>query len=86
MRNPRRLNNGGHVVYDVKGFDKEGSFEGERRYSDFNSFRQLLVTRLSGLYIPRIPPKKVIVRTYINLIFNSRETKSLNFWKKDATT
>lgn len=60
VRNPK--NNGGHIVYEVKGMDKDGPYEGVRRYNDFNAFRQLLVTRYPGLYIPKIPPKKAIVR------------------------
>jgi PX domain len=45
----------------VRGIDREGYFEGKRRYNDFNALRNLLVTRFPGLVIPILPPKKAIV-------------------------
>jgi hypothetical protein len=60
VRNPR--DQGGHIVYDVRGMDRDGSYEGTRRYTDFNAFRTLLVNRFPGLCIPRLPPKKALVR------------------------
>lgn len=59
VKNPR--DHQGHIIYDVRGKDKEGFFEGPRRYNDFNAFRQLLVARYPGLYIPKIPPKRALV-------------------------
>jgi PX domain len=35
-----------------------GQFEVFRRYSEFHLFREVLVQRFPGLYIPPIPPKK----------------------------
>jgi len=48
-----------HVVYTIKGTDKEGQFEVVRRYKDFDKIRSLLVIRWPGCYIPPLPPKSV---------------------------
>ena len=48
------------IVYTVKGYDSEGSFEGTRRYNDFYHLRSILIARMPGIYIPPIPPKKAI--------------------------
>lgn len=48
------------VTYDVKGYDEDGPFEGSRRYNDFYHLRNGLQTRMPGIYIPPIPPKKAI--------------------------
>jgi len=58
--NPHKSKNGGHIVYTVVGTDSEGPFEIFRRYKEFHLLRQQLVTRLPGLYIPPVPPKKAI--------------------------
>ena len=50
-----------HVVYKMMGKDHLGEFEGFRRYSHFLLFREILVTRFVGLYIPPMPPKKKLV-------------------------
>lgn len=51
---------GSFVTYTIKGYDNEGQFEGARRYSDFFALRNALLTRMPGLYIPPISPKKMI--------------------------
>ena len=46
-----------YVVYSVKGLDKKGTFQMERRYSDFEALRKALVQRWPGCFIPPLPPK-----------------------------
>lgn len=57
VSNPVKI---GHVTYTVTGEDKEGTFEGSRRYKDFFSLRQALVNRWPGVYVPPIPPKQSV--------------------------
>lgn len=52
--------NTGHVTYTVKGKDKDGDFEGSRRYNDFFHLRNALINRWPGTYIPNIPAKKAV--------------------------
>mgnify|MGYP001560468883 FL=1 len=63
----------GHVAYMVKGKDRLGDFEVIRRYSQFAGFREILITRLMGLYIPPMPPKKKLVSIIMlnNLFFQN---------------
>lgn len=56
---------GGHVSYLVKGVDRQGPWDGNRRYSHFHQLREVLVARWPGIIIPKIPPKKAIVRIRI---------------------
>lgn len=58
VKNPQDF--GGHIVYDVKGKDKQGPWEGKRRYSEFFELYSALVKRWPGVPIPGIPPKKAI--------------------------
>lgn len=51
---------GSHVTYTVKGYDDDGPFEGNRRYSDFYKLRNALLQRMPGVYVPPIPPKKML--------------------------
>ncbi|KAM3137988.1 hypothetical protein pb186bvf_009883 [Paramecium bursaria] len=46
-----------HVSYTIKGNDKIGSFEAERRYNDFHILRVTLQQRWPACYIPPIPSK-----------------------------
>ena len=46
-----------HVEYVINGADTLGEINCQRRYSDFDKFRDLLVSRYIGLYIPPLPPK-----------------------------
>jgi hypothetical protein len=50
----------GYVSYTVRGHDKEGVFEGSRRYKDFHHLRTYLVARWPGVYVPSIPPKQSV--------------------------
>lgn len=57
VSNPMKM---GHVSYTVTGEDKDGPFEGPRRYKDFHSLRQALVTRWPGVFVPPVPPKQSV--------------------------
>jgi PX domain len=72
-----------HTVYKMSGKDHLGEFEGFRRYSHFNLFREILITRFPGLYIPPMPPKKKLVSYALSML--NRETKRVNLWKKECT-
>ena len=54
-----------HISYHVKGVDRQGPWEGQRRYSHFFQLREVLCSRWPGIVIPRIPPKKALVRLAI---------------------
>jgi hypothetical protein len=56
VRNP--VNNSGTVLYTVTGRDKEGLFEGQRRYNEFFLLHTALVARYPCIPIPAIPPKQ----------------------------
>jgi hypothetical protein len=47
----------GHIVYMCKGVDKQGNWEGNRRYNEFFLLHEALHHRWPGMYIPMIPPK-----------------------------
>ena len=51
---------GGHIVYEVKGKDSQGNWEGKRRYSEFDALYTCLIKRWPGVPIPMLPPKKAI--------------------------
>ena len=53
--NPQNKN--GQVVYSCKGVDKDGSWEGDRRYNEFFKLHEKLETRWPGVPIPTLPPK-----------------------------
>ena len=42
----------GHIVYDVKGVDRQGVFECKRRYNEFDSLHEQLTKRWPGILIP----------------------------------
>jgi len=52
--------NGQSIVYKVKGVDKQGAWEGTRRYSDFFNLYEALLKRWAGFPIPFMPEKKVL--------------------------
>ena len=72
-----------HTVYKMTGKDHLGEFEGVRRYSHFNLFREILITRFPGLYIPPMPPKKKLV--CIEDISGYRVIRRGNSWRKECT-
>ena len=55
---------GKHVTYSIKGQDRSGVFEIDRRYSDFFALREYFLHRWPGVFIPPVPPKKILVRPY----------------------
>ena len=58
VRNPQ--DHSGHIVYECKGVDSKGEWEGKRRYNDFFNLREALTRRWPGIPLPTIPPKKSI--------------------------
>ena len=63
VSNPVKIS--GHIKYKVTGEDSEGLFEENRRFKEFFTFRNVLVQRWPGIYIPALPEKKMVVRIYI---------------------
>lgn len=63
VSNPKLLTSGvsKHHVYTMRGRDRLGDFEVARRYKEFHLFRDVLVARFPGLYIPPIPKKKIVI-------------------------
>lgn len=53
------------VSYLIKGEDKLGAFEANRRFNDFYNLRNVLVLRWPGCYIPPIPSKQTMVQYLI---------------------
>ena len=51
---------GGHIKYSVTGVDSDGPFEEVRRYRDFFAFKNALMQRWPGIYIPALPEKKYV--------------------------
>jgi hypothetical protein len=49
-----------YTLYTIRGEDKQGTFEYDKRYSDFDHTRVLLLERWPGCFIPPLPRKKVI--------------------------
>lgn len=56
VRDP--VNTSGTVLYKITGRDKEGLFEGQRRYNEFFLLHETLRKRWPCIPIPCIPPKK----------------------------
>ena len=50
-----------HVVYVIQGQDSTGLFEKARRFKEFQSLRNILVTMWPACYIPKLPKKKAVV-------------------------
>ncbi len=51
-----------YTVYNIKGKDKEGTFDTYRRYNEFFALRETLVAKWPGCFIPPIPSKKAVVK------------------------
>lgn len=62
----------GTTLYKLNGRDKEGLFEGQRRYNEFFLLREILLKRFPGLPVPTCPPKKSIGNTDIIFIQQRR--------------
>jgi hypothetical protein len=56
----------------VRGVDKQGSFEGLRRYNEFFMLHQALCQRWPGMYVPKIPPKQTIGNKDMKFIIERR--------------
>ena len=56
VRDP--VNTSGTILYKITGKDKEGIFEGQRRYNEFYLLHEALTKRWPSIPIPSIPPKK----------------------------
>jgi len=54
-----------YILYSVKSKSLKDTIY--RRYNDFFLLRSKLIQRWPGIYIPNIPPKKVVVRNYVNI-------------------
>ncbi|KAL4470406.1 hypothetical protein ABPG74_012017 [Tetrahymena malaccensis] len=52
-----------YAMFTVAGKDRNGDFEIERRYSDFDQLRKLMLKRWPGCFIPPLPSKKAIGNT-----------------------
>ena len=74
---------GGHIVYQCKGVDNMGNWDGERRYSEFFKLHQVLSTRWPGVPIPTLPPKKAIGNKELKFL-NERRFYLERFLKKMA--
>jgi hypothetical protein len=71
------------TLFTVKGFDRNDSFEVQRRYSDFDKIRSILVTRWPGVYIPPLPPKKAV--NNLDAKFIEERRKGLDVFCKAIT-
>ncbi|CAD8179567.1 unnamed protein product [Paramecium pentaurelia] len=61
------------TYYTIKGSDKQGNFEVQRRFKDFVALRNILVIQWPGCYVPSLPGKK---------LFNGNDVKTINDRKK----
>ena len=61
--NPKKIDKtmGSYICYTMEGTDVKEQLT--RRYSDFFSLYEKLLQRWPGIYIPRIPPKKIVGNT-----------------------
>ena len=59
LRIVEKLNKNYDVFYKILGQDSIGNIKVERRYQDFRSFRDILVLRYPGVFIPPISPPKI---------------------------
>jgi len=63
---------GSHIVYHVQGVDKQGPWEGTRRYNHFFCLHEALSKRWPGLLIPKIPSKKAIGNKEVKFIYERK--------------
>ena len=76
IENPQKVEKkvGGYISYTLNGTDITEQMS--RRYSDFNALYEKLLIRWPGIYIPRIPPKKMTKNTSRKMI--KRRMRLLN--------
>jgi len=71
----------GYTVYAIQGQDEQGIFRIERRYSDFEKIREVMVSRHPGCSIPELPWKGILPSTNTSVI-KKREIELANFlWR-----
>lgn len=58
VSNPQDM--GGSIFYEVKGKDRQGPWEGKRRYNEFFVLQETLTRRFPGVPLPCLPEKKAI--------------------------
>lgn len=75
---------GSHMEYLVKGKDRQGPWEGKRRFTHFYLLAEALNTRWPGVYLPRLPPKKAIGR-FETLFLQDRRYYLERFLRKLGT-
>jgi hypothetical protein len=63
---------GSHIVYHVQGVDKQGNWDGIRRFNHFNALYEALQKRWPGLLIPKLPPKKTIGNKEVKFIYERK--------------
>eukprot|EP00347_Sterkiella_histriomuscorum_P006955 403350798 len=66
------LVNNKYVAYHIRGEDSLGQFDGQRRYNEFYQFRNILLIRWPGVYVPAIPPKKAVGNKDVKFIIERR--------------
>lgn len=62
----------GWVQYQVKGKDSLGEWEGMRRFNHFYLLHEVLQQRWPGIYLPKLPRKKLTGRFDVNFIGERR--------------
>lgn len=63
---------GSHIVYHVMGVDKQGPWEGTRRYNQFHCLHEALTKRWPGISIPKLPSKKAIGNKEVKFIYERK--------------
>jgi len=59
-------------VYHVQGVDKQGPWEGTRRYNHFHALYEALQKRWPGILIPKLPSKKAIGNKEVKFIYERK--------------
>lgn len=63
---------GGHIVYQCRGIDKIGVWEGVRRYNEFYKLNEKLKQKWPGIPLPQLPSKKSIGNKEVKFINERR--------------
>ena len=66
------LVNNKYVVYNVRGEDNLGYFEGKRRFNEFFVIRNIIVQRWPGIFVPAMPPKKAVGNKDLKFLLERR--------------
>lgn len=73
-----------YTTYNIKGIDKQGTFDTSRRFNEFFMLRETLILRWPGCLIPPIPEKKAVGSTSQDTVENRKRFLN-NFCNKMAT-